>query len=303
MATPKFPLPNGFRWQYELIIWIQSFHNPWLDKIAILLSYLGTESCYMLVLPILFLAINRRYGLRLAYVFMTSMFFNAWLKAGLHIARPMGVPGIRSVYTSSATGLSMPSGHAQGTITFFVALSRWLKKPWVLWLGTLLVVGISLSRIYLGLHWPVDVLIGWLLGLVFGVAGWNVGRWWSYRSVPFHFALVFAVLFPAILFYMNHDPTGAEYATFLFASGSGALFEMRFVKSSFDKGWWKRVCAAVIGIGGVLGLQYVLKAHATELPWRLLRDLLIGWWITFAAPWLFVKLDLYRREEPDSFVH
>lgn len=205
MSIPSFPLPNGFGWQYHFILWIQSFHTPLLDKLATWLSWLGTESAYLIVLPILFLAVNRTLGMRLAYVFVTSMFVNAWLKDALQIARPIGVPGIRSGYISSATGLSMPSGHAQGTMTFFAGISKWTKRRFVMWLGIVLVAGIGLSRIYLGLHWPLDVLVGWGVGLVIGVAGWQIGRWWSYRQVPFAYAVAFAVLFPGLLLTVDHQ--------------------------------------------------------------------------------------------------
>jgi membrane-associated phospholipid phosphatase len=302
MGTPDFPLPKRLGWQYHFILWIQSHHSPILDKLAIGFSYLGTESFYLFLLPVVFLACSRKNGLRLAYVYLTSMFFNAWLKSVFQIVRPMGIPGVKSGYISSATGLSMPSGHAQGTMTFFVGLSRWLRRRWIFAAGLLLVFGIGLSRIYLGLHWPLDVLFGWVLGLVIGSFGWNVGRWWSYRGIPFHFALVFAVLFPAVLFYFNHDASGAEYATLLFSVGTGAVIERHTVHSDIDPLWWKRVCAGVIGIGGTIAIQWMLQSHLLDLPWRLLRDLLIGWWTTLLAPWLFRKIDIYTSEASTQFV-
>ncbi|WAH36665.1 phosphatase PAP2 family protein [Alicyclobacillus dauci] len=302
MATPDFPLPKSLSWQYHFILWIQSFHVTWVDNVATVLSYLGTDSFYMFVLPVVFLAVSRKNGLRLAYVFLTSMFFNAWLKSALHIARPIGVPGIRSGYISSATGLSMPSGHAQGTMTLFVALSRWFSRKWIMWVGVVLVFGIGFSRVHLGLHWPMDILVGWGLGLFLGSAGWIIGRWWSYRGIPFQLALFFSIIFPAVLLYFNHDPLGSEYATFMFAIGTGSTLERKYVHCDLDGRWWKRICAAVIGLGGMVAIQWILQNHLLDLPWRLVRDLLIGWWTTILAPWLFLKIDLYKSEETSSFV-
>lgn len=302
MPTPDFPLPNGFGWQYHFILWIQSFHKPYFDHIAVALSYLGTESFYMFLLPIVFLTVNRKFGMRLAYVFLTSMFLNSWLKSELRIARPIGIPGVKSTYLSSATGLSMPSGHAQGPMTFFAALSRWAENKWLLRLTSVLVLLIGLTRIYLGLHWPLDVLIGWGLGLLVGRVGWTIGQWWSYRRIPFHFSIVFAVLFPAILFYFTHDGMAQEYAALLFALGTGNAIEQQFVHSKMDHPWWKRICAGIIGIAGLLAIQWALKGQMSELPWRLLKDLLFGWWATLAAPWLFLKLDVYRPKDASTSV-
>ncbi|MFB5190855.1 phosphatase PAP2 family protein [Alicyclobacillus fastidiosus] len=294
MATPKFSLPAGFGWQYHAILWLQSFHTPILDKVAMVMSYLGTESFYLIILPMIMLVFSRQFGLRMTYVFLTSMFFNAWLKSVIQIARPIGVPGIRSGYVSSATGLSMPSGHAQGAMTLYAAVVRPFSNRVLRYLLLLVVLCIGISRIYLGLHWPMDVFVGWLLGLVIGSSGWQIGRWWSYREIPWHFALLFAVLFPAVLFYFNHDPLGAEYATYLFAVGTGAVLERRFVHSRIDGVWWKRICAGVLGLGGIVAIQWLLQGAAADLPGRLLRDLLDGWWVTVGAPWAFLKLNVYQ---------
>lgn len=300
MTLPKFPLPDGYGWQYHFILWVQSFHTPWMDHVATILSYLGTESAYLFILPILFLAINRKLGLRVAYVFLTSMFVNSWLKVAFHVARPIGIPGIRSGYIKSATGLSMPSGHAQGTMTFFVALSRWLQRKLVLWLGVFLVFAIGLSRIYLGLHWPTDILVGWVLGLLLGLFGWTIGRWWTYRQVPFSLAMVFSVLFPLLLAVINRSETSLEYATFLFAIGAGSLLEKQFVHSEMNSDWWKRVCVVVISVGGMVAIQWGLQSHLIDEPWKLVRDLLIGGWTTIGAPWVFLKIGLYDLKDEDS---
>lgn len=297
MRIPDFPLPRGFQWQYHFILWVQSFHNPFLNHAAVVLSYLGTESFYILLLPIVFLTVSRKHGLRLAYVFLTSMFINAWLKSVFLIARPIGVPGIRSYYMSSATGMSMPSGHAQGTMTFFTVVSHWCRQRWILWIGMLLVLLIGVSRLYLGLHWPFDVMVGWAIGLVVGRIGWTIGRWWTYRNVPFRFSLVFAVLFPALLCSFTHDSTAIEYAALLFSMGTGAVLEKQFIRSAIDNVWWKRVCAGVMGIAGIFAIQWLLKGQMSDPLWRVVSDLFIGWWTTVIAPWIFLKLDVYRMED------
>lgn len=301
MSIPSFTLPKGFGWQYYFILWLQSFHTPLLDKLATWLSFLGTESMYMVILPILFLAVNRTLGMRLSYVFMTSMFVNAWFKAALHVARPIGVVGIRSGYISSATGLSMPSGHAQGTMTFFAALSKWVQKRFVLWIGMVLVAGIGVSRVYLGLHWPLDVLAGWGLGLVMGLAGWQLGRWWSYREIPFGYALSFAILFPAALLAIDHRGSAGEYAVFLLFMGVGSVVERKYLNTRIDGLFWKRICIAIIAMGGIVAIQWALKTKLGDESWLFARDALIALWTTLGAPWVFLKLDLYRREESESF--
>ncbi|MCL6487748.1 MAG: phosphatase PAP2 family protein [Alicyclobacillus mali] len=296
MSRASFPLPQGFTWQYDLIVWLQSYHSAMLDRLAVAFSYLGNESFYFAALPVLMLAVDRVLGMRLAYVFFTSMYLNAWLKSYYHIARPIGVPGIRSGDIRSATGLSMPSGHAQGTMTFFTALALWLRRPvWIL-CAVLLSVAVGISRVYLGLHWPMDVVIGWVAGLAIGFCGWQIGRWWTYRGVPFGAAVALAVLFPAILLVLARDVTSAVYAVFLLVGGVGAALEKRFLRTSLDPVLWKRVAAGVIALGGVVAVQLAVQAHLEEPLWQYTRAAAVAAWATVLAPWLFQFLGLYTRE-------
>ncbi|EJY54868.1 phosphoesterase PA-phosphatase related protein [Alicyclobacillus hesperidum URH17-3-68] len=302
MPTPTFPLPEGFGWQYHLIRWIQSFHTPWLDKLAVGLSFLGTESVYLLILPILFLAVNRTLGMRLAYVFLTSMYTNAWLKSVFHVARPLGVPGIRSGYISSATGLSMPSGHAQGTMTFFAGIAKWFRRRYIMWIGIILVAAIGISRIYLGLHWPLDVVVGWGIGLLIGICGWQLGRWWTYRQVPFPIALAFSVVFPALLLAVDHHGAAGVYAAFLMAIGAGAAIERQFLHTDIQPAFWKRICVAIIALAGIVAIQWAVQARLEQPLWQYVRVVLVAAWTTLGAPWLFWKLDLYRQEDARDIV-
>ncbi|SIT05676.1 phosphatase PAP2 family protein [Alicyclobacillus vulcanalis] len=296
MSKASFPLPQGFAWQYDLIVWLQSYHSAVLDRVAASFSLLGNESFYFAVLPVAILAVDRALGMRLAYVFFTSMYLNAWLKSYYHIVRPIGVPGIQSGYISSATGLSMPSGHAQGTMTFFVAIAQWLRRRAWLWVAVLLSIAVGVSRVYLGLHWPMDVAVGWLAGLVVGIVGWQVGRWWTYRGIPFGVAVVLAVLFPAILLVAARDATSSVYAAFLLVGGVGAAVEKRFLATQIDPVLWKRVACGVIALGGVVAVQCAVQAHLDEPLWQYARAIAVACWTTLVAPWLFSLVGLYTRE-------
>jgi len=296
MSRASFPLPQGFSWQYDLIVWLQSHHAVILDRMAVACSYLGNESFYFAALPVLILAVDRVLGMRLAYVFFTSMYLNAWLKSYYHIARPIGVPGIRSGDVSSATGLSMPSGHAQGTMTFFTAIALWLRRPVAFLVALLLSLAVGISRVYLGLHWPMDVVIGWAAGLGVGYFGWQIGRWWTYRGVPFGVSVALAVLFPAVLLVFARDVTSSVYAVFLLVGGAGSAIEKRFLRTSIDPVLWKRVAAGVIALGGVVAVQLAVQAHLEEPLWQYVRAAAVATWATVLAPWLFHVLGLYTRE-------
>ncbi|MBX5437494.1 MAG: phosphoesterase, partial [Alicyclobacillaceae bacterium] len=154
--------------------------------------------------------------------------------------------------------------------------------------------------LYLGLHWPADVLAGWALGLVFAVGGWWVGRWWTYRVLGFRWRLGFAVGVPVILCALHPQQPAAEYAAMLLGLGVGALAEERWLALDIDPAWWKRACAAVIGIAGMIALQWVVKWPQDVWAWPMLRGAALGLWASLGAPFLFALCGLYRRAEANA---
>lgn len=300
MSNPDFPLPSGYLWQYKWMIWIQSFHSPVLNKLAVWATTLGVESFYILALPILFWSVHKRHGLRVMYVFLTGMFINAWLKSVFHIVRPIGVPGIKSGAVWSATNYSMPSGHAQGPMMFWAMVARWAQRSWIYVFGIVLVAVIGVSRIYLGLHWPIDVIVGWALGLFIGVIGWQIGKWWTYRNYSFQVRLFAAVAVPVGLAVVHSSAQAHAFAAYLLGIGVGAVCEGRWLRTEIDSFIWKRVCAGLIGIGGVIALQYAVKWPTDSTVLSLFRNVCIGLWAALGAPSVFLQCGLYRRGDGDD---
>lgn len=103
---------------------------------------------------------------------MLSNGVNAILKIACHAPRPYWInPQVKAVAVESSFGL--PSGHAQNAAVLWGRLAIAVRRKWATWVLLLVIFLIGLSRLYLGVHFLSDVLVGWLIG---GLLLWLVAR-------------------------------------------------------------------------------------------------------------------------------
>jgi undecaprenyl-diphosphatase len=157
----------------------------WLDIMMRDYTALGSHAVLILVglLALGYILFLRKWAsaLLLAVSFGGGMLLNSLLKQGFDRPRPGLVAHLAEVHTAS-----FPSGHAMLSATCYLTLGTLLAgvtrsrrlKAYVLGAAVMLVVIIGASRIYLGVHWPTDVLAGWALGAAWAMGCWLVLRAW-----------------------------------------------------------------------------------------------------------------------------
>ncbi|MBN2387669.1 MAG: phosphatase PAP2 family protein [Anaerolineales bacterium] len=149
--------------------------GDWLTLPMKFFSFLGTEDFFMFILPVLFWCVDMGLGLRVGFILMIGTCLNDALKIALHGPRPYWYdPQARAL--SAETSFGAPSGHAETAASVWGMLAARLRRGWAWVVAILLAVIIGLSRIYLGVHFPHDVLLGWLVG---GMVLWLVLRFWD----------------------------------------------------------------------------------------------------------------------------
>lgn len=148
--------------QVAVLLSFQHAHSQWLSFVALTLSHLGNYSSYVLLGAALLWLFGPLLAGEFIFLTMLSMVAADLGKLLFVTDRPIGYPGIQSEYVESAGGASFPSGHALVAMAVWPRLAQVFRRfRGVFWV---LPVAIGLSRLYLGVHWPVDVLAGWLLG-------------------------------------------------------------------------------------------------------------------------------------------
>jgi undecaprenyl-diphosphatase len=275
------------------------------------LTFMGNEEFYLFLLPVVYWAIDREIGIRLGYLSLLSAWINSVFKHLFAIPRP-AAPQLDIPYP--VTDPSFPSGHAQGAVVNWAYLAYRFRNRifWVI--SVIIILGIGLSRLVLGVHFPQDVLGGWIIGLgVLLVYIWleePVGRWIADQRTPVQVLLAVGV--PLILIFLHPaDPEGlypvagsVTPMSALAGLGVGLIMERAWVRFRVEGEWWRRVLRFLLGLGIVaalyVGPRLILPEemdHGVEVITRMARYALVGWAVSFLAPWLFVRLRLAGQEE------
>jgi len=299
----------------EFLVWLQSFSSAWLEALFRTFTILGNEEFYLFLLPVVYWCFSRRVGIGLAYLSMLSTWVNSVIKHLFDIPRPTD-PRLRVRWPE--TSPSFPSGHAQSAVTNWGYLALQLRRPLWTVVAFLLMFMIGLSRMFLGVHFPQDVLGGWAIGLVvlflYSWAEPRVAHWLGRQQVGLQAAL--AVAFPLLLVFLHPADTEGLYpaegaltpGSALVGMGLGVIMERAWVRYDVGGPWLRRLLRLVLGLVIVVavyaGPKLLLPAemsYPAEVIARFVRYLLLGWVVAFGCPWLFVKLGLASREsEPDG---
>lgn len=172
LAEEVWENEGGFPWDVPILLAIHATANPLLDLLATTLTKFGV---FWGVFPSATVAalilLTRRLWRSLAYLLTTllgSIIINRTAKTLLHRVRP-------HLWVSPAPELDFgfPSGHAMSSMTFVAVLVvltwntrwRWL----VLIIGSLFVLSIGWTRLHLGVHYPSDILAGWMASVAWAV--------------------------------------------------------------------------------------------------------------------------------------
>ena len=320
-----FLIQNGV----NLIVAIQSL-GGWLEAPMKLFSFLGTQDFFFLVLPLIYWSIDARLGLRVAFTLIFSVTLNYYVKLWFAGPRPYWVSADVKALSSEST-FGIPSGHAQNAVGVWgiIAAGNGKRSVWIIAMTLAFFIGVS--RLYLGMHFVHDVAAGWLIGAVLLWAllrYWDsASAWMKTKTMSQQIALAFAVslimlalgyasvgrldgyVFPEA--YRDNalrssdvlpDPVSIED---IFTS-AGTFFGLAFGAAwIMSKGGYqaqgpagKRVLRFFVGLVGVLilwrGLGAVLPRGEELIPLllRYVRYMLVGFWISAGAPWLFFRIKL-----------
>ena len=241
--------------ELEILRNIQSIANPFLDLLFQLITICGEQLVLISIISIIYWALDKKFGEYIAYSVLTSVLLNNAIKDIFKMKRPIGEEGIRTLREETATGYSFPSGHTQGASSFYGAMAIYLKKRVMYIIATVMIILIGFSRLYLGVHYPKDVIVGGVLGVLTSLICYKLYN--KVENKMLLYVITFAIFIPALTF--------AHSADFIKGMGTylgfiiGIYIERKYVNFSTEGSTGNKIIRVLLGIVILLVLQLGLK--------------------------------------------
>ncbi len=275
---------------------------PGLGDFFLLVTQIGSELFYVVLLLIGYWVFNKRESIIMTYVLIVSILSNYWLKVIIAAERPptsYWFPG------TDPPNYSNPSGHAQFSASLYGWFAVRIKTWWMALLAVVLTFLIGFSRIYLGVHYLGDVLIGWGVGILIVIGFYYLEKparefFSRYKFEHLLLSVFFIGLLMTLVAALLPPPPNDNFGALgglTMGLALGLALENKFVGFSVEAPngqKWRLVLRVVIGlvlvIGVMIGLAPILPSE--NLLLRTVRYFLTAITGIFAWPVIFKKINL-----------
>lgn len=307
---------------------LQTF-SPALDGIMNGFTFLGRIEFYLVFVPFIYWAVDRRIGFRALLLLIYTDFLASSFKLLFHAPRPYWLGGVKELSAEGSYGI--PSSHASDSLAVGGYLITQVRQNWARWLIGIVVFFIGFSRLYLGVHFPQDVLFGWLIGfaMLWAFARWAkpVRDWLDGMTIGaqiglgFLCSLLMVITGFVIRALIAGTPDPAEWSSYstearsiyqfitlggaVFGTYAGYALMRKHARFSAKGTRGLRVARYLVGLVGLLVLYFGLDAAFSAITpddtmlGYILRYVRYGtatFWATFLAPWIFLKTRLAQPE-------
>lgn len=268
----------------ELLYALESIRTPFLDKLMGLVTNLGGEAVFIVAAIVVFWCLSKSCGYYMMTVGFAGTIINQFLKLWFRIPRPwVKDPNFTIVESAraEATGYSFPSGHTQNAFAVFGAPARFFKNTALRIVFILLIALTAFSRMYVGVHTPLDVGVSLIVGtiLVFVIYPFFRDMDKSPKKVYIIFS-IFIVLAAAFVAFVELYDFPADIDAENYASGLKNAYmilfcaiglmltffiDTKYVHFPTQAVWWAQIIKVVVGLAILLALKSVLKAPLLAL--------------------------------------
>lgn len=317
----------------QILEFIQSFSSDFLDLFFGIITSLGSTLPILIIFVLLYYTFNKEYILKIMYLLIISAHLNSLLKIFFHFPRPYVYDEKYKVTTHilretvwEDMRYSFPSGHSQTQGALWGYIFQKYRNFSLVSLGIFLLISIPLSRSYLGLHWPSDILIGVIVGILVALVFVQIDKryglsyseksektkiFWSFLGSLFLLFLGFVMIFLTTFLFgseltsdlWNHSDLGI-YSGIFGGIAVGKVLEDKYINFKIYRRQPIRVLIRIIiGFTSIIILYLFTKSitdffesFQSTIPYlTTLIDyccyFILAFILALIVPWLFTKIE------------
>ena len=266
------------------LYFIESIRNPFFDWFFSLITHLGEETFFLVIAILFFWCVNKREGYYILITGLVGTVINQMAKLIFRIPRPWVLDPDFEIVESAreeATGYSFPSGHTQNIAGTYGAISAHQPKKWKTALCVTIILLVAFSRMYLGVHTPLDVIVSLLVALllILALRPCFESEESFKKSMPWIVvgSVAISIGFLAYVLTISGDmgldthnyQSGIKNACTLLGCTCGLvlvhIIDSKFINFETEARWYAQVIKLVGGLIGVLIIKSGLSAPLTAL--------------------------------------
>lgn len=268
----------------DFLRFLESIRTPFGDAFFSAVTTLGEETIFIVIGIIFFWCISKKQGYYLFSIGLFGTVINQFLKLLFRIPRPWVKDESFTIVESAraeATGYSFPSGHTQSSVGIFGGIARWNKNLILRIICIAICVLVPLSRMYLGVHTPADVLVSIVIALVliFGIYPIVQTLTHTKKGLRILFAAMISLSVAYLLFVSLYNfPADIDMHNYESGLKNGykmlgcfaalwLAFEVdeRFTHFETKSVWWVQILKFVLGLIPIILIKTFLKAPLQSL--------------------------------------
>ncbi|MDR4498259.1 MAG: phosphatase PAP2 family protein [Candidatus Scalindua sp.] len=283
----------------RIISGFQKFDAKIIKIFSHIFSSLGSQFIFLAV-PYFLLCTPGKQGKELLFLILVSSLINFILKGTFGLPRPFEI--LPSIQLSKGIGFGFPSGHAQLATVFWGYFFWRARSDWIKLILITIILLVGLSRIYLGVHYPHDVVGGWFFGAIIvsvyyilasrkAVHSFSIGQ-------SFSWGIFVCVAFLSIRLWFH--PVTVGIIALWYGVLCGIVFSgKRIYSKPLSFGFGQKVIRTLIGILGMIFILVIFhfitpedKKFFTMFVIQVLKYFCLGLWLCWGS---FVIVDTLKK--------
>lgn len=269
----------------DFLYFLEGIRNPVLDKIMLVVTSFGEELLFMVIAMLVLWCVNKKTGYYLLFVGFLGTQINQFLKVTFRIERPwVKDPAFTPVEAAieEATGYSFPSGHTQSSVGVFGTIFATAKKVWLKVLCAVFCILVPFSRMYLGVHTPLDVSVSFavavLLVILFGIVLRKIGddpKGMRILLMCMVLVSVAQAVYMTVTLYSATEPElisslKTAYKMLGAVCGMVAVYELdvRYIHFETKAVWWAQILKLVLGLMLTVLVKELCYMVFGLIPWE-----------------------------------